>query len=527
MKTFYLTKRNFLKNITKVTCFLPVISTIFSKNSFANSNKLLKINLSDIPQIPWDIYEASIHVLATFNLAVHGCLLKQKHSTIFLVEEISTNQNEITLKIKKNILFHNQRPVNAYDVEFSIYKELLINPKSNYIKSLLGSIIGIDQFIHHPVNNIVYNSIQYPSGLLAGIKVVDPYQLSITLQQTDHYFLQNLASPRLPIVPIEELLPDFKTWKTLPIGFGPYAVRSIDLTKYEFFLNKVTESLPGPSFVKFFFHDNDIADIYLLYRYRLKKINKQFVTKTYPHYYANAGFLYNYQSPLGSNVNFRKAISYALDRQKITETVFFHELAPEQYILPPNKINNSPPKNYTFTKSLVSKAKYHLNLVPKELWYNKTLYIPTIIDFKNVATIPYLEEIKTQLKYFGIYVEFLETDLHYDKFSKNDSHALWFTGFALEESNPLRNFLHFHSNSYFEFEHPNDPIYENLLQKALELYPSDPHYIKILNKYFKEQEVMTILFNTFLNLSYNSKTIKSMGTQVNGCSINLSEIVTF
>ncbi len=522
-----LKKRFFLKNAIKYTCYFPLINFFLKENKLFANSKILKINMSDIPQIPWDIYQASMHVLSTFNLAVHGTLLQQKYSSHYLIEKLCISENNISLFLKKQVFFHNNREVNAYDVEFSIYKELLINPESNYIKSLLNSVTGIENLSTTNIEKITYDSIIYPSSFIAGIKVTSPYSLTISLKQYDHYFIAKLNTPRLPIVPIEELQSDLKNWKTFPVGFGPYLVYSANTICCEYILKKTSEYILGPQLIKLFFHDKEEADIYLLYRYRLKQKNNYFITKTLPQLYANAGFLYNFQTPLGQNIHFRKAISYALDRIKIAETVLFQEISPEEYLLPRHHIQpqqNSEPSYSTHNLIL---AQYHLNLVPKELWANKMLYAPTLLDFKNIETIPYLNEICTQLKKIGILIEFIETDIYYDKFYKNDPHCLWFTGFALQKANPIKNFINFSANSYFDYEHPHDSVYDTLLEKTFENCVNDDHYIKILNKYFKEQELMTIIFNNHLNLTYNSKTIKSIGKQLDSSAINLTEINIF
>lgn len=524
MNLLNLKKRTFLKNLIKFTCYFPFLDFFLKEKKIFASSKTLKINLSDLPQIPWDMYEASLHVLSTFNLAVHGTLIKQKYHSYFLIENFNISEKKITLFLKKQFFFHNSREVNAYDVEFSIYKELLINPKSNYIKNLLSAVVGIDTLTVNNIQTVTYNSIEYPSGFIAGIKVLDPYTLIISLKQCDHYFIENINNPRLPIVPIEELQPDLKTWKKVPIGFGPYLVQSANTYNHEYILRKTNKNISGPWLIKLFFHDNDAADIYLLYRYRLSQINKHLVTKTLPQLYENAGFLYNYQTPLGQNIHFRKAISYALDRQKIAESVSFQEITPEAYLLPLNTLDAKYSSSLCKAEHDLTMAQYHLNLVPKELWANKILYVPTLMDFTNIATIPYLREMKTQLKKIGLIIEFMETNVQYDKFYTHDPHCLWFTGFALQEANPIKNFLYFSANSYFDFEHPNDPVYDNLIKKTLETCVNDKHYLKILNKYFKEQELMTVVFNNYMNFSYNPKTIESIGKQLDSSAINLTEI---
>lgn len=46
--------------------------------------------------------------------------------------------------LKKGVLFHNNREVTAYDVEFSFVKQLLMKENGSYAFSILDDLVGID-----------------------------------------------------------------------------------------------------------------------------------------------------------------------------------------------------------------------------------------------------------------------------------------------------------------------------------------------------------------------------------------------
>ncbi|MBX9839879.1 MAG: hypothetical protein K2X69_16365, partial [Silvanigrellaceae bacterium] len=73
-----------------------------------------------------------------------------------------------------------------------------------------------------------------------------------------------------------------------------------------------------------------------------------------------------------------------------------------------------------------------------------------------------INEIQKQLKDIGIETIFLNTDMDYDKFKKDDENVLFFTGFAFAVKDPNRNFGHFRKGSYFTYEQPNDYKFERL-----------------------------------------------------------------
>lgn len=498
-----------------------------------NNSTILTINMAEIPQIPWDVKKAAVHVAETFSAAVHGSLApyyfnehKEPSNQNVLLEDYYCQALTCIAKLKEGKFFHNNREVTAYDVEFSLIKQLIAEPDDNYAEAILDDIEGINNI---NLKNITFSdikNIKYPTGLVTGIKVIDKYQIEFKLKRENKFFFARISDGKLPIVPIEELQDDLINWKKYPIGFGKYKVDKADLQKHEYYLSKVSAKENIPKYIKLIFSSDKQGDIKLLlggpergneeYEHRLVFSNP----------YSNGGFLFNYTTELGKNEHFRKALSLALDRKSIARAAYFNELFAEDQLIP----NAAGFKEYHIDLPIqeqnIELAKYYLNKVPAHLWQNKTFEIPTYWeDVKSIYSLPYITEIEKQLAVLGIKVKFLNSDDRFEKFIEGDERIFAFTGFAFANKDPHKLFAYFRKGSYFQNEHPNDPAYEELYQKAVNnLDPLNKEPTKILGKYFMQNNFMIVLFIQRMSLSYDPKVVISLGRQYNGTRFAIWEI---
>ncbi len=492
----------------------------------------LIINISDSPKIPWDTIKAGVHTAETFSAAVHGSITpmfelgsKNISNERVLLDNYSCEQFICNATLKKGIIFQNNREVNAYDLEFSLIRQLLSKDGSNFAKSILDDIVGIDNIDKENIKYITYNKLSYPINVLEGIKVIDNYNIQFKLKRENKVFFKRISDGRLPIVPIEELENDFLKWKKYPVGFGPYKVTGADFINFEFYLQKVSEEDNIPKYVKLIYGSEKGGDIKILLSEPKRVPNEDDKVIIFANVHNNAGFLYNYQTKLARNKNFRKAISLALDRNKIAEASAFKELQAEDQMLPNSSWQQEYRSEIKIQTQNVKEAKRLLNLVPHHLWKNKVFQVPTYWGYSdNVNTLPYVIEIKKQLKEIGIETNFLDTDNAYDKFTEGDTNVLYFTGFGFSYKDPNRNFGHFRKGSYFTYESPNDPKFEELYQLSTKYVKETTKYTKLLSQYFTENNVMTIVFNQRMSLSFNSKKIISLGNQYNGIRLAIWEI---
>ena len=533
---FFFLRRNSLKLIALLGIIFSALYFFFFQAHHDDKKELeiVSVNLGEVRQIPWDIKQAPIQVNETFVAAVHGSLTSihslgsidnSKQNT--LLEKYYCEHLVCFLELKQNIFFHNKRKINAYDVEFSLVRQIFVDKSKSFTLPILNDVEGINKINYKTIKWVKYSDIAYPTNLVSGIKVLNATKLQIKLKHFNKYFFHKISQGRLPIVPIEELQNDYETWKQYPIGFGKYKVTHADTKKSEYLLEKYDKADKIPDKIFLFFSDTRNGDINMLLGNPLRKLPKDDHILVLSNFYSNGGFLYNYQTELGRNENFRKAISYALDRYKIAKASHINEIFPEDQLLS----NSDWQMTYRFPRPIqkqdLKKAKQYLAKVPKHLWQNKIFEIPTYWqDVKRIYSLAYIQEMHKQLEDLGLKVKFLDTNIEYDKFIKDDKNILWFTGFGISfvSFDPNANFAHFIKGSYFTYEQPNDHIFNSMYELSTKHYLEKPYITQQMSKYFADKNYMTVVMNQRMSLSFNPNKIVSLGNQYNGIRFALWEL---
>ena len=520
-----------LKKLSLIFAIPFVIFSIFSmaKNLYNHTNtfpddETITINLSEIPQIPWDTSRAVSHVIETFSASVNGSLISKEENSFegelvqnTLLEKYNCENSICYAKLKKNVLFHNKREVTAYDVEFSLIRGQIVKNKNILLASILEDIIGIEDLSGKKIDLKKINSIKYPTGLVKGIAVVDNYNIIFRLKRNNKFFFNKISIGRLPIVPVEEFDSTYNNWLKYPIGFGKYKVESVDRDKYIFVLKRAKKYENIPKYIKFIFSNQDEGDIKILLGDAGRGKSNTDRRIVFPNIYSNGGFLFNYKTELGANPKFREAISLALDRESIAEKAFYKEILPEDQMIPLFSSMKEYRANIPVQKQNLEKAKALLNEIPHELWKNKVFHVHTYwANIRNINSLPYIREIITQLKRVGINTIFYDTDLSYTKFKSDDKNVIWWTGFGFSSVDPNKNFSFFKKDSYFTNEAPFDPIFENLYNNSVKYISESPFYTKKLCEYFTEKNIFVIVLNQKMSFAYNSDRISSLGEQHNG-----------
>ena len=518
-----------------ITFILVIINNKITSNKYEDSNQFpdsqtITLNLSDQPQIPWNYINVSSYVVETFSAAVHGSLIsfngtfKESADKNALFERFFCDGNICYANLKKGILFHNKREVTAYDVEFSFIKQLLSFNNDNFARTILDDIVGIDNLKKEKIKHIKIDSLNYPSGLISGLKVKDKYNIIFNLKRENSHFFQKISTGYLPIVPIEEFDESYLKWKKYPIGFGKYKVVKIDLNKHIFVIEKVNEKEDIPKFIRFLFSDSDTGDIkgYI----GLNKANLNFDSHIiFPDIYSNAGFLFNYKTELGSNANFRKAISLALDRFKIAKSSPYGEFVADDQMLPASGWQKNYRAEIPIQKRNLEKAKKLMETIPESLWKDKVFHVHTFWNTKkDLNNESYIIEIKNQLQEIGIHLFFHNTNMNYTKFKKNDKNVLWWTGFDTSTTDPNSNFAYFKKGSFFDNIYPDDPVFENLYFDATKNLSKSPIFSRNLSQYFTENNIMVTVFQMRISFLYRKNRISSFGNQYSPIKILVWEL---
>ena len=123
--------------------------------------------------------------------------------------DVSSDSLTYTFKLREGAKFHNGQEITADDVKYS-YERLLDPNSASPLSSTLYSIKGAREFMDGTANEV------------AGIKVIDEYNIEITLSQPDPVFLQRLSSICCSIVPREAVEELKAVFGMRPVGSGPY-----------------------------------------------------------------------------------------------------------------------------------------------------------------------------------------------------------------------------------------------------------------------------------------------------------------
>ncbi len=241
---------------------------------------------------------------------------------------ISDDGKTYTLALRKNILWHDNTPLTADDVAFTI----------------------------HTIQNTQYKSPLRPNWQGVNVEVLDPYTIQFTLRSPYVPFIENLTVGIIPKHIWEKITPEqslLHERSLQPIGSGPYRFSQIKQEKdgtilsYELKRN-ANYYREGPyikeiTFIFFRNEDDMIAavrtgklDVYgPISEKFISHINKNTITAHTLEMPRLFGIFFNEQkSPLLSEKPIKEAIRYAIDRNEIAQNVRSGGAVPFAYPLP-------------------------------------------------------------------------------------------------------------------------------------------------------------------------------------------------
>ena len=118
-----------------------------------------------------------------------------------------------TFKIRRDALFHNDRPVTAEDFKYSLDRTAQLGQtQSATAEAYLGDIVGAKDVTRGRAESI------------SGVEVVDSSTLNITIDEPKAYFLAKLTYPTSFVVDREQVESNPRNWTRRPNGTGPYEV---------------------------------------------------------------------------------------------------------------------------------------------------------------------------------------------------------------------------------------------------------------------------------------------------------------
>lgn len=398
--------------------------------------QVLKINESDYFKnlFPHHIIDAISYRIAA---QVYEGLLKFNAQDLTLrkglAEEYSVDSTNTiyTFTLRKGVVYHDDecfeggigREVTAYDIKYCFTQLCTQYPNNQGFTVFKDILKGANEYYAATANG------QTPDFEVEGIKVIDQYTVQFELIEPNSIFLYNLARPFTFIFPKEAYDKYGLDMRVHAVGTGPFEVQHIeentsvilkrndnyygydedgnklpylDGIKIKFIQDRKTELLE--------FKKGNLDLMYRLPTDYIIEILEEANTKKgeYGKYQLQntpemATHIYAFLNQgLFSNLEVRKAFSFAIDRKKILEAVLNGEgFAPGYHgITPPIPVFKE--KGYDvesikgYTKNLDS-ARYYL----KKAGYEGGNGFPKIVLDLNAdgeRNIPVAEEIQKQLK---------------------------------------------------------------------------------------------------------------------------------
>ncbi|MCZ2110936.1 MAG: peptide ABC transporter substrate-binding protein [Dehalococcoidia bacterium] len=251
---------------------------------------------------------------------------------------ISPDGKTYTFHLRDDVVFHDgSRRVTAADFKYSI--ERAADPKngSPTVTLYLGNIVGLKDRFNNKANDV------------AGVKVINDTTVEIDLVQPAEFFLAELTYPVAFVVDKNQIERDPRNWTRHPNGTGPFKLttytpgQTILLTRNDRYhlgaakLDAVDFELGGGSIVTRY--ENNELHISVVPPIELGdvKSGKSPLAKDYhpqPEMAINYMAFNIHQAPF-DDVNVRRAMAMAVDRDNINKVLLFDSQRVADGILPP------------------------------------------------------------------------------------------------------------------------------------------------------------------------------------------------
>jgi len=398
---------------------------------------------------------------------------------------ISEDGLRYIFKLRHGVYFSNKREVKAFDFKYSF--ERILSPNNRSPNTwVLDKVLGADDFVKGRAQDV------------KGIQAPDDYTLEIRLKNPFSPFLSLLTMSAAYVVPHEEaekLGPDFSSH---PVGTGPFILkewlpnREIRLEAREDYFNKpskvkgiiyriIPEDLTAVT--EFELGNIDVLAIPASEYSRYKKDHKK---KNYISSIQGLNTYYiglNCSKPPFDNINMRRAISYAIDREKILDTMYEKR----------GRLSGGPVPDVLRKWDLPNYYEYNpqkaMDLIAKEGFSGRTIYFHITADQEIVDI---AEVIQSYIKAIGIDVKIkqLEWSAYKESVNKGEPDIFYLSWWA-DYPDP-ENFLFplFHSSNHGPAG--NRTRYTNHIVDALIEKGQSTIYEKQRNLYYKKAEEIII-----------------------------------
>ena len=415
------------------------------------------------------------------------------------------------LRLQEGLIFHNGRKATARDLEFSILRGFFTSKRS-FFAAFFNNIKGIEQ---------ASKVGQFKPGIVSGVNAINEHEVEIKIKQPNPSFLHSLNRPFFSLTPMEALdEQDYQVWKDGPVGVGAYKLIKSN-KKNEMVLKKISSKSSGTDFIKINFSDSEDQNFDI-------KINNAQDNSAYKAIFSEratavTNIMFNFNNVLGADLNFRKALNHAIDRDRLVEnnSIFKSNaqfLASHFWGRIDTVNGHDPIKGKGLLKNIPS-----LNS-DKEIILKIPVFNSSFGDKKLGG---YLEILRAQLSQIGLNVTFFDSkDKFFSKDNKETPFRIVTLGADVVDPVILFGLMRGKSSPLWPHFPRNDVQYEKLLNVAKDAVSLDKKALATqeLSKYFYKNKISVPLFERKMFVSIKRDRIKSVGLQDGGITFYLDRV---
>jgi ABC-type transport system substrate-binding protein len=287
--------------------------------------------------------------------------------------EVGEDLQEYTLYLRKDVVFHDGKPLTSKDIVFSFEYE---GKKPTLLHKALIPIEGYEEY---------YNG---KSNFIKGIIALDDYTIKIRLNKPLATFLYTLANAKLVVLPYNfHSIPEEEFFKK-PIGVGPYKFDYWNEKELGIIVNDVYFGNKG-HIRKFVFtpmdkkkaleaFENHSIDDITVYPVELQEVKRKDINAFNWSSYNTNFLFFNVKKPPLENMYVRLAIRAAIDKRQLIAKCFSDDDVANG-IVPRGMVGSIDDEN--LFKDLEKPVDYYLS---KSGMSRKQLPKMVIIRFKEV-----------------------------------------------------------------------------------------------------------------------------------------------
>jgi ABC-type transport system substrate-binding protein len=373
--------------------------------------------------------------------------------------------------LRENTRFHQGLPVTSRDVVFSLRRLLRTNPAPSILPHLLR-IVGARE----------YRSQQRED--LPGLESLSDHEVVVRLEEAYAPFLTALAMHQVKIVPESEVLRDELEFARRPVGSGPFSFVSqdnnvirlqrfpgyfggsafLDELHYVIYAGgKIEEALAD--FQNYQLHDIPVHGKIrqaLLGQTNLQRFQRPSLSLLF--YGMNCNHM------LLRNTELRRALSLAIDRQKLVEDAYEGQFEPATGILPPGMPGYSPEH-----RKVVYEPSTAQTLLSQSLRESISMAPPLEIVSGSQSPLAKaeIEFVRNSWAALGISAvpKFVADWTKFEEYLKSDSFQIYRYAWYVDMPDPDNIFQAlFASDSHVNYMHFHSGEIDRMLQLARRIY---------------------------------------------------------